>query len=118
MGVEEYKDGFSLAEVPLGTGFLDLPKIVASVRRVRPEITLNLEMMTRDPLKVPCLTPKYWATLEHVPGRRLAEMLALVRAKTAKKPLPRISELSKEEQIKLEDENVRQCFRYSQAKFD
>lgn len=118
MSVEEYKDGFLLSEVPLGTGFLDLPKIVASVRRVRPEITLNLEMMTRDPLKVPCLTPKYWATLEHLSGRRLAEMLALVRAKSAKKSLPLISELNKEEQLKLEDENVKQCLRYSQAKFD
>jgi 3-oxoisoapionate decarboxylase len=118
MGVEEYKDGFLLAEVPLGTGFLDLSKIVATVRRVRPEITLNLEMMTRDPLKVPCLTPKYWATLEHIPGRRLAEMLALVRAKAVKKSLPRVSELSKEEQLKREDENVRECLRYAVAKLD
>src|SRR5262249_52728502 len=37
MGVEEYADGFLLAEVPLGTGFLDLPKIVATVRRARPD---------------------------------------------------------------------------------
>src|SRR5207249_4182853 len=30
MGVEEYGDGFLLAEVPLGAGFLDLPTIVAT----------------------------------------------------------------------------------------
>ena len=118
MGVEEYPDGFLLAEVPLGTGFLDLAKIVATVRKARPEVRLNLEMITRDPLKVPCLTPKYWATLENIPGRRLAEMLALVRAKAGKKPLPRISELGKEEQLRREDENVRQCLRYARERLD
>jgi sugar phosphate isomerase/epimerase len=118
MGVQEYADGFLLAEVPLGTGFLDLPQIVATLRRGRPGLHLNLEMMTRDPLKVPCLTPKYWATLEHVPGRRLAEMLALVRAKAAKEPLPRVSDLGREEQIRREDDNVRRCLRYAREKLD
>jgi sugar phosphate isomerase/epimerase len=116
MGVEEYADGFLLAEVPLGTGFLDLPKLIAAVRRDRPSIRLNLEMMTRDPLKIPCLTPRYWATLETIPGRQLAEMLALVRARAGKKPLPRISELPREEQLRREDENVRQCLRYAREK--
>jgi sugar phosphate isomerase/epimerase len=118
MGVEEYSEGFLLAEVPLGTGFLDLAKIVEAVRRARPQIRLNLEMITRDPLKIPVLTPRYWATLDNVPGRRLAEMLALVRARAGKKPLPRISELGKEEQIQREDDNVRQCLRYAREKLD
>ncbi|HVS40266.1 MAG TPA: TIM barrel protein [Gemmataceae bacterium] len=113
MGVEEYADGFLLAETPLGTGFLDLEKMVAALRQARPEIRLNLEMITRDPLKIPCLTAKYWATLDDVPGRRLAEMLALVRAKAGKKPLPRISDLSREEQLRREDDNVRQSLRYA-----
>jgi sugar phosphate isomerase/epimerase len=118
MGVEEYADGFLLAEVPLGTGFLDLAKIVAAVRRARPEARLNLEMITRDPLKIPCLTPKYWATLEAISGRRLAEMLALVRARAGKKPLPRVGELGKEEQLRREDENVRQSLRYARERLD
>jgi sugar phosphate isomerase/epimerase len=116
MGVEEYADGFLLAELPLGTGFVDLAKFITVVRKARPDIALNLEMITRDPLKVPCLTPKYWATLGHVTGRRLAEMLALVRSKAGKKPLPRIGELSKDEQIKREDDNVRQSLEYARGK--
>jgi sugar phosphate isomerase/epimerase len=116
MGVEEYGDGFLLAEVPLGTGFLDLPALVAVLRRARPGIRLNLEMITRDPLKIPCLTPRYWATLEDVPGRRLAEMIALVRTKAGRKPLPRIRELSQEERLQREDENVRQSLRYAREK--
>ena len=73
-------------------------------------------MMTRDPLKVPCLTPKYWATLENIPGRRLAEMIALVRSKAGKKPLPRSSKLSKEELLQREDDNVKKCLRYAREK--
>jgi sugar phosphate isomerase/epimerase len=118
MGVEEYAEGFLLAEVPLGNGFLDLKKIVAKIRQARPDIALNLEMITRDPLKVPCLTAKYWVTLEHVSGRRLAEMLSLVRARASKHPLPRISELNKEEQLRRETENVQQCLRYAHQELE
>jgi sugar phosphate isomerase/epimerase len=113
MGVEEYADGFLLAEVPLGTGFLDLPKIIATLRRARSTIHFNLEMMTRDPLRVPCLTKKYWLTFADLPGRRLAESLALVRSHAAKKPLPRITGLKRDEQLKLEDDNVRRCLAYA-----
>jgi hypothetical protein len=44
-----------------------------------PRVRLNLEIITRDPLKVPCLTPKYWATLPTVPAKDLASALARVR---------------------------------------
>jgi len=66
--VSEYEDGLLLGEVPLGEGILDLKKITALLRQARPEIHLNLEMITRDPLKVPCLTPKFWATFASLPG--------------------------------------------------
>ena len=101
MGVQESPDGFLLAEVPLGSGFLDLAKIVATVRKARPGIRLNLEMMTRDPLKIPCLTPKYWATYENVPGKHLAAMLRLVRAKASSRPLPTVSGRDVEERIRI-----------------
>jgi sugar phosphate isomerase/epimerase len=115
MGVEEYAEGFLLSEVPLGTGFLDLGRMVAVLRRAQPEVRLNLEMITRDPLKVPCLTRKYWATLEAVPGSQLAEALARVRRNAARKPLPRVSGLGGEGREGREDENVRQCLRYAAA---
>ncbi len=35
MGLEEYRQGFLLAEVPLGTGILDLPRVVRALRRPR-----------------------------------------------------------------------------------
>lgn len=111
MGVAEFSDGFLLSEVPLGTGMLDLPAVVARLRQANPNIRLNLEMITRDPLRVPVLTKKYWATQEDVPARRLAEMLALVRAKAAK--LPRVSDRPRAEQLRVEDENVRRSLRYA-----
>ena len=116
MGVAEYADGFLLAEVPLGQGFLDLASLIATVRRSRPEARLNLEMITRDPLKVPCLSPKYWATLEGVPARRLAEILSLVRSRPADPPLPLVSGLTKEEQLLREDDNVKRCLRHARER--
>lgn len=118
MAVEEYADGFLLAEVPLGTGFLDIPKIVATLRGKQPGVRINLEMITRDPLKVPCLTKKYWATFPDLPGRHLVDTLAMVRSNRPKQPLPRFSELSKDEKIKLEDDNVRRCLKYAQEKLE
>ncbi len=113
MAVAEYDDGFLLAEVPLGEGFLDLPKMIALLRAARPEIRLNLEMITRDPLRVPCLTDKYWATSTGVPGRDLARTLALVRKHKPSRPLPRISGRTPKEQLAIEEENVRKSMAYA-----
>ncbi len=113
MAVEESADGFLLAEVPLGEGFLDLKAIVAVLGKARPDIRFSLEMITRDPLRIPCLSEEYWATLADVPGRDLARILSLVRQKARKQPLPRISGLSEEEQLRVEDENVRRSLEYA-----
>jgi sugar phosphate isomerase/epimerase len=113
MGVQEYEDGFLLSEVPLGDGFLDLPRIVGLLEKANPDIPINLEMITRDPLKVPCLREKYWATLEDLPASELAKALALIREHASKKPLPRVTGLSSDEQVAFEEENVRRSFDYA-----
>jgi sugar phosphate isomerase/epimerase len=113
MAVAEYDDGFLLAEVPLGEGFLDLKRIVGVLRKARPEIHFNLEMITRNPLKIPCLTPKYWATFESLPGRYLAQTLAMVRKHASRKPLQRVSELSQDQQLAVEEKNVRASLSYA-----
>lgn len=113
MGVEEYSDGFMLAEVPSGQGMLDLKMLITTLRKANSKIRLNLEMITRDPLKVPCLTEKYWATLDKVPGRDVARMLALVRRRQKKEPLPRISSLSEVKQREAEERNIRLSFEYA-----
>ena len=116
MGVEDSSDGFLLAEVPLGDGFLDLKGIVSTLRKARPGVRLSLEMITRDPLRIPCLTDDYWATLGKVPGRDLARVLALVKKHAAKEPLLRPGKLSADERRDVEDRNVRRCLDYAREK--
>jgi sugar phosphate isomerase/epimerase len=116
MGVEEYREGFLLAEVPLGNGFLDLPRLIGALRRANPAIRFNLEMLTRDPLRIPCLTSGYWMTLEDVPARRLAQALTRVRAHAGAQPLPRVSTLEPERRVAREEENVRQCLRMARER--
>jgi hypothetical protein len=77
-------------------------------------VRLNLEMITRDPLRVPCLGEKYWATFDGVPGRQLARALAAVRK--VGRPLPRVSDLPQERQLAVEEENVRRSLAYARER--
>jgi sugar phosphate isomerase/epimerase len=110
----EAPDGFLLSEVPLGEGFLDLPKVIETIRRGNPSARLNLEMITRDPLRIPCLGEKYWATLRDVPAPDLAGTLAMVR-KAPKRPLPEITSREPEDRLAFEELNVRKCFEYARG---
>jgi sugar phosphate isomerase/epimerase len=113
MAVEETEDGFLMSEVPLGEGMLDLPRMVKAIRAARPDVTFSLEMITRDPLRVPCLTDKYWATFTEVPGLDLARFLTRMRASKPRQPLPRISGLSDEQRYALELEFVNRSIDYA-----
>lgn len=112
MAIAECDDGFLLAEVSLGEGFLDLPKMIALLRTARPEIRFSLEMITRDPLRVPCLTERYWASAT-ASGRDLARTLRMVRKHKSAQPLPRIRDRSPKEQIAIEQENVSKSLTYA-----
>lgn len=113
MAVRESDDGFLLSEVPLGEGFLELPRMIAVLLKANPKIQLNLEMITRDPLKIPCLTDKYWATMRDVPAQRLAATVVLVRRHASKKPLPQTTGLDLEAQLTFEDDNVRKSLAWA-----
>ena len=67
-------------------------------------------------LKIPVYTPKYWATFDDtvspLPGRDLAKVLALVKKNRPKKPLPKVTGLSAEAAVKLEDDYNQQCIAY------
>jgi sugar phosphate isomerase/epimerase len=113
MAVREYEQGFLLAEVPLGEGYLDLRQVVGILRAANPDLQFCLEMITRDALKVPCLTKNYWATMEDVTGWALAATLADVRKHQRPQPIPQISHLSQEEKFAQENEAVRQSLAYA-----
>jgi hypothetical protein len=116
MGVAEYRDGFLLSEVPLGTGVLDLARAVQLLRAARASIRFNVEMITRDPLEVPCLKEPYWATFPDLPGRHLARTLSFVRQHAAAQGLPRISGLPIEAQLRVEEDNVRRCVAFARER--
>lgn len=112
MGVAPYPDGFLLSEMPLGEGMLDMRRIVDTIRRARPQTRLTLEMITRDPLKVPCLTDGYWATFPERSGLYLARTLRMVR----ERPLPVVSGLAREAQLRQEEDNVKKSLTYARER--
>jgi 3-oxoisoapionate decarboxylase len=63
-------------------------------------------MMTRDPLKAPCLTDHYWSVFPDGKATDLARTLRVVEA------LPVVDRLPREERKKLETENMKACLRY------
>ena len=111
MALAADSEGFLLAEVPLGTGMLDIPRIVRRIREARPGTPLTLEMITRDPLRVPCLNSSYWATFPERAAPRLAAMLALAHSNQG--ALPRLSDLPVSARLECEEENVKACLRWA-----
>lgn len=116
MGVQEYDDGFLLSEVPLGKGVLDIPKVVATIQKARPGVRLNLEMITRDPLRIPCLTSGYWATMPDIRASELADALARVRKQRFPGALPAVTNLSHAEQLQVEADNIRASLLFARTR--
>jgi sugar phosphate isomerase/epimerase len=117
VAVEPDPDGFLLSEVPLGEGIVDLQRAVATVQRTRPKTRFTLEMITRNPLKVPCLTDKYWATFPDRNGKYLADTLRMVRDATGRlQHLPHVDGESRAGLLQLEEEDVKQCLYYARTR--
>ena len=115
MEVREYPEGFLLSEVPLGEGMLDMMRIVAAIARSRPRIRFTLEMITRNPLKVPCLSDKYWTTFPDRNGKFLARALSMVRAHKPGRALPQVESMEPAARTQLEEENVKKCLGYARG---
>jgi 3-oxoisoapionate decarboxylase len=113
MAVEPHEQGFLMSEVPLGEGILDLKKIAGLCQKFFPSITFNLEMITRDPLLIPCLTAPYWSTFhDQVPASAMVHILEMVEKH--KSILPRPRQLDVENLLALEEKNIRQSLAYSE----
>ena len=107
MAVRPYERGFELAEVPLGRGICPLARMIEILRGERPEVPLCLEMITRDPLKVPYRDDAYWASHGGRDRGRIDRFEADILSRASTEPLPRISGLSLEAMQAREDDNVR-----------
>ena len=116
-GSQAASQGFLLSEVPLGEGILNLEKLVSAIRKSNPKSRFSLEMITRDPLEVPCLTDKYWVTFPERNGLHLARTMAMVEKESRHlQPLPRYSKMAKDAQLAIEEENVKSCLHYARVK--
>ena len=117
MAVAPYEDGFLLSEMALGEGMLDLPGMVKVLQQKDPNMIFALEMITREPLKIPVFTRKYWATFDDgyspLPGRDLARILQIVRDNPPKVPLTKTAGLSAADGLKLEDELIARSIAYA-----
>ena len=105
MGVAPYQDGFLLSEVVFGTGATDQAALFRLMRKQNPKINMVEELITRDPLKIPCLTDAYWAGFPAKDQRRQDAILAWVKAKETK--LPYVDQLTPAERFKVEESNHR-----------
>ena len=118
IGVDFYDQGILLSEVPLGDGLFDLAGIVARFQKKNPRMLFQLEMLTRDPLKVPIFTDPYWKVYDEkspASSRDLAMLIDWVRKNPPKRPLPRTSGLSPEGVLALEDECNQRSIDYARA---
>lgn len=115
MAVDEYQNGFLLAEVPMGTGMLDLKKMVDICQKFNPSIKFNLEMITRDPLEIPCITADYWPSMEGVLAVDLANTLKMVKDKKVGKPIMKITPLTAEEKLAVEEKNIIDSFSFAKS---
>jgi sugar phosphate isomerase/epimerase len=113
MAVRPYNDGFELSEVALGDGATPMAKIISTLRKHRGDIHICLEMITRDPLKVPYKTDHYWITHERRDEARIRKFENTVLKQAWTKPLPRVTELGAAQALAFEDENLRRCAAYA-----
>ena len=111
MSLAEYAEGLLLIEPVFGAGFLDLRRIVSTVRQARPDARFTVEQLTRNPLKVPVLTEHYWASFPERNGRHLARTLAAARTHAWRGALPAPEALGRDARIRAEEDNVVECLK-------
>ncbi len=117
MAISDYEDGFLMSEVNLGEGFLDLQGMIDEIRRHNPDVRFNLEMITRDPLKIPCLTQAYWATFDKVTATELAIFLKDIKRHKSVNALPTVSDQPADQQLALEIANNQTSVNYAKDHF-
>ena len=115
--VKPYEDGFLLADIPLGQGCFDLKKMVEIIRAEKPNVHFSLELITRDPLKVPTHTEKYWATFPDLPAKDLARTLRLVQDRSSD-DLQYISRMNDQQQMAREDANVLESLAFARKELE
>jgi sugar phosphate isomerase/epimerase len=105
--------GLLLGDVVLGDGVLDIARILELLRKGGRNPKLSLEMIMRNALEIPVLSPGYWATFPERQGIRLARVVEL----GAQRPVEpaALDSLSKADRASLEERNIRRCLEWASA---
>jgi 3-oxoisoapionate decarboxylase len=111
MGVAPYEDGFLLSEVIFGTGVTDQAALWRILKAGNPNINMVQELITRDPLKVPVLTPGYYASFPDKKAIDTAKWMAWVKAKQTK--LPYVDQLTPQQLMEVEADNHRKSLEWA-----
>ena len=112
MAVQPHDKGFLLSEITCGEGFLDLPRIAATLHKANGKVRFNLEMATRDPLLVPCLTDAFFATFPDRKASHLQAAMALVKANPPRHEPPSVAGKAVARQVGDEESNNRESLRW------
>lgn len=108
--------GFDLGDVAVGEGVLPLERMVAVLRRHRPEVPLVLEVMTRDALSVPYRQDPYWATFDRRDAAAVARFESTYLKGKPPAALARISALGDEAALAAENENLRKSVAHARTR--
>jgi sugar phosphate isomerase/epimerase len=112
MAVQTDPRGFQLSEVVCGRGFLDLPRMARTLDKANGNVCFNLEMATRDPLLIPCLTDAYFATFPERKDTHLAAALQRMKANPPKYPPPSVTGKPMPQQLAEEESNNRRSLEW------
>lgn len=113
LAAKEYADGWLLADVALGDGFLPLKQIVDVLRAAKPGVKFNLETITREPIKLPVRTDAFWATLPGERAEALGRVSSIVKAKSGVNFPADVSKQPIERQLLLEQATVERSLAYA-----
>ncbi len=116
IAVQPDPKGFLMAEVPLGEGVVSVSALVSAIRKARPANRFNFEMITRDPLVIPCKTDAYWVTFPDRKAAYLEPALRLAQSHTGP-PLTQVASQPKDDQIALAETNLKLCLEYARRHF-
>lgn len=115
MGLAPYDEGFLLSEVRFDTGINDQAALFETMRAHNPRINFMQEIITRDPLEIPILTPSYRASLPEITDADVARFMDDARARAQE--LPVVSHLSPRERLQAEEDNNRHTFQWAIDKY-
>lgn len=113
MGVAQYEEGLLLSEIGIGAGATNQLALWNILKSANPNLKFAIEFITRDPLKVPCLTKDYWASMPETSAVKLATHMQWVRENATE--LPYVDHLPPEQLLQLEEDNNRSVIEWGRT---